>query len=198
MSHKRFTVMLLLCSLVFTCACSKISWKTERTYELRTPTKFNLSKSSNVENVKTQHKHSFLLAENSTFSFVDPALKTNRSRYTSAEYRSPFYVWTAQHSQQTAKTSSSAAALLLAQVGSPPPQSQEIKPSLEGSVRSCIHLNESGLAELITLPGIGEKRARIIIDYRSKHPFKRKSDITKIKGIGKKTYAKLSPLLCDL
>ena len=50
----------------------------------------------------------------------------------------------------------------------------------------------------MSLPGIGEKRADEIIQKRSQRTFKKKTDITKIKGIGKKTYNKMAPLLCDL
>jgi competence protein ComEA len=49
--------------------------------------------------------------------------------------------------------------------------------------------------ELVLLPGIGEKRAKDIIDYRKVHPFQSVNDLLEIKGIGPKTLAKMLSLL---
>ncbi len=52
--------------------------------------------------------------------------------------------------------------------------------------------------ELLTsIPGIGPKKAEQIINYRNKVGFEKTSDITKIKGIGQKTYLKLKKYLVD-
>ncbi|MDD4310549.1 MAG: ComEA family DNA-binding protein [Candidatus Cloacimonetes bacterium] len=53
----------------------------------------------------------------------------------------------------------------------------------------------AGIEELISLPGIGEKRAQDIISYREQHPFVSVNQLSHVKGIGEKTYAKLLPNL---
>ena len=48
-----------------------------------------------------------------------------------------------------------------------------------------IDLNTATAEELMTLPGIGEKRAAAIIAYREEHgPFRIVEDITNVSGIG--------------
>ncbi|MCF7813752.1 MAG: ComEA family DNA-binding protein [Candidatus Cloacimonetes bacterium] len=52
--------------------------------------------------------------------------------------------------------------------------------------------------ELITIPGIGEKRANDILNYRHEVGFLNKSDLLNVKGIGKATYLKIEPYFNDL
>jgi competence protein ComEA len=47
-----------------------------------------------------------------------------------------------------------------------------------------IDLNRAGPAELMRLPGVGEKRAQAIVAARSKQPFRRLEDVLAVKGIG--------------
>lgn len=59
-----------------------------------------------------------------------------------------------------------------------------------------ISLNKASLKELMTLTGIGEAKAQDIIDYRNKNgPFTKIEDITKVSGIGSKTFEKIKDQL---
>ena len=55
-----------------------------------------------------------------------------------------------------------------------------------------VNLNTADEAALKSLKGIGEKKAKTIIEYREKNgPFKTVDDLTKVKGIGDKQLGKL-------
>lgn len=58
-----------------------------------------------------------------------------------------------------------------------------------------IDLNNASISELCTLPKVGPVTAKRIIEYRSKKSFKSIEDIQNVKGIGKKTFAKLKDRL---
>ncbi len=53
---------------------------------------------------------------------------------------------------------------------------------------SSVNINKANEQELmLSLKGIGKKKAKAIVDYRKKHgQFKTVEDLTKVKGIGKK------------
>lgn len=54
-----------------------------------------------------------------------------------------------------------------------------------GEQGALVDINTAGLEELMTLPGIGEKRARAILAYREEHgPFRYVEDLIQVSGIG--------------
>lgn len=55
-----------------------------------------------------------------------------------------------------------------------------------------ISINEADLDLMITLPGIGEEKAKTIIAYRNEHgPFEKIEDIMNVSGIGEKLFEKI-------
>jgi len=65
----------------------------------------------------------------------------------------------------------------------------------ESRAGAVINLNEASEDQLVLLPGVGPSRATAIVNYRRQHPFKHVEELQRIKGIGKKTFARLRPLL---
>ncbi len=55
-----------------------------------------------------------------------------------------------------------------------------------------VNINTASKTELMTLPNIGEKKAEDIIAKREQSEFETIEDIKEVKGIGEKTFEKLS------
>ena len=66
----------------------------------------------------------------------------------------------------------------------------------QSAVPQVININTATKEELMLLSGIGADKAEKIIEYREKEPFKKPKDITKVKGIGEKTYEALADKIC--
>lgn len=59
-----------------------------------------------------------------------------------------------------------------------------------------ISLNSATIEELMTLPGIGESKAKLIIEYRNTNKgFKEIEEIKNVKGIGNSIYEKIKDFL---
>jgi len=76
----------------------------------------------------------------------------------------------------------------LARVGPPP----SAAPKSDDGV---VNLNDASEDELTRLPGIGPGKARAIAEHRHAHPFRRIDELTKVKGIGRKTFGRLRPYI---
>lgn len=56
-----------------------------------------------------------------------------------------------------------------------------------------VNVNSADASQLALLPRVGPKAAERIIAYRTEHgPFKKTSDLLQVKGIGAKTFERLS------
>jgi comEA protein len=58
-----------------------------------------------------------------------------------------------------------------------------------------VNLNNAPEDQLTLLPGIGPAKARAIVAYRQAHAFRHVDDVTRVKGIGRKTFGHLRPYL---
>jgi competence protein ComEA len=63
------------------------------------------------------------------------------------------------------------------------------------SNQGVVNINTATVSELSYLPGVGPAMAEKIVQARSNKPFTREDGITRIKGIGRKTYAKMRPYI---
>ncbi len=65
------------------------------------------------------------------------------------------------------------------------------KQKAETSIRK-ININNADMEDLISIPGIGAKTAKAIIEYRHKHgPFRSIDEIKNVKGIGTKKFNRI-------
>ena len=62
--------------------------------------------------------------------------------------------------------------------------------------KTTINLNTATIDQLMTLPGIGQKTAERILEYRTKSGgFKKIEELMNVKGIGEKSFLKIKPLV---
>jgi competence protein ComEA len=73
-----------------------------------------------------------------------------------------------------------------------PNKNSQISNSQLGSKDNKVNINFATLEQLMEIPGIGESKAKLIIDYRNKNgSFTKIDDLSKISGFGQKTIEKL-------
>lgn len=98
------------------------------------------------------------------------------------------------------RTSLTALALLLAPVGvadaQRAPAAAADEPAKVAAPVAPVNLNTATVEQLLTLPGIGPSKAQAIVETRQKiGGFKKLEDLLRVKGIGRKTFRKLEPML---
>ena len=73
---------------------------------------------------------------------------------------------------------------------------QQEQPPAAAPKATTINLNTATIDQLTTLPGIGQKTAERILEYRAKNGgFKKIEELMNVKGIGEKSFLKLKPLV---
>ena len=69
---------------------------------------------------------------------------------------------------------------------------KQISDSSSSSNTDVININTANKEQLMKISGVGKTKAEAIISYREKNgDFKKKEDITKVRGIGKATFDKI-------
>lgn len=82
--------------------------------------------------------------------------------------------------------------------GSPPTRAVSVKAAapVRRPVTFPLDLNTAKLEDFIELPGIGEKLAQRLVDYRQSHGgFRSVEDLREVRGIGAKRMERLRPLV---
>ena len=78
------------------------------------------------------------------------------------------------------------------QLNSYTPSSQNVQSNKKGK----ININTANVESLVSVKGIGNKRAQAIINYRNEHNgFKSVDELAKVKGIGEKRLEKLTVIV---
>ncbi len=83
-----------------------------------------------------------------------------------------------------------ALATLVALVG---PPAHGAEPPRPAEPHRQVNINSASAEELAGLPGIGDSKAKAIVEYRAAEPFKSVDDLKKVKGIGDKMLETLRP-----
>ncbi len=68
------------------------------------------------------------------------------------------------------------------------PKIGEVTTTFKEDQDDRVEINRCTKAELLSLPGIGEKKAEQIIEYRERNKFEKIEDIMEVSGIGEKTF----------
>ncbi len=91
----------------------------------------------------------------------------------------------------------SAADVAEAAAGAAPASAPDPASTAAAHAGGAVNINTASSQELQTISGIGEAKAKKIIDYREKNgPFKTVDDLTNVSGIGEKTLEGLRDQIC--
>jgi competence protein ComEA len=82
-----------------------------------------------------------------------------------------------------------------APVAAAPVAAAPVAAAAHRSTEGVVNLNDASENQLALLPGIGPGKARAISEHRHAHPFHRVDELTKVKGIGRKTFGRLRPYI---
>ena len=83
-------------------------------------------------------------------------------------------------------------------IASPLEAQRAAKPPVAATTVSTgpVNLNSASAAEIASLPGIGQKTADLVVQYRQKNgPFKKIEEIMNVRGIGEKSFLKIKDRL---
>ena len=64
-----------------------------------------------------------------------------------------------------------------------------------GESPAPVDVNRASAEELQRLPGIGPRKAAALLEARAVRPFRRASDLRRVKGFGARTVQRLAPLM---
>jgi competence protein ComEA len=77
-----------------------------------------------------------------------------------------------------------------------PSEGDAIEGPVAPSQNGVLNLNTASEEELMRLPGVGPSKAKAILELRTQlKGFKKVEDLMRVKGIGRKTFKKLLPML---
>lgn len=120
------------------------------------------------------------------FNLLDSLAEQSKAKYIGTdEFNNPGFVDDVSDSISNDTNSATLSNLTNTSDLNPPANKSSKSDRLAGKK---VNINTASKVELMKLPGIGEKTAIKVIEYRSSKPFLSLTDIKKVKGIGEKKF----------